>query len=256
MVLKNAYRNFDSNNLMVNHEHILQTADGFLLSMNLTDKIKIPQNKIFEAIYISELDKNSSAMINNQIEIDLNHNSIKNYRKNYLLPPMIKPLLATHNVENSLFYGNNVNNKFISIKNNSYVNFSHDIDTYIIDNLEIKGFSNNKSIIFYFKEIIAGYTHKYVIIAIKNYSGYDFYFMRISYYIVKITIQLKLYLLIIQIIFLIKSILLIKIMKVLILNIEIVLIVLNLQLKCLLLLNMMIILIISKVIYSKEKLIH
>lgn len=255
MVLKNAYRNFDNNNLMVNHEYILQTADGFLLSMDLTDKIKIsiPLNKIFEAIYISELDKNKSSIINNQIDIDLNHNSIKNY----LLPPMIKPLLATHNAENSLFYGNNANNKFLSIKNNSYINFSHGIDNYIIDDLEIKDFSNNKSIVFDFKEIIAGYTYEdVIIIAIKNYSGHDFFFYEISYFIVKMTIQLKLYLLIIPIIFWVKFILLIKIMKVLILNIEIVFIVLNLQLKCLLLLNMMIILIISKVIYSKEKLMH
>ncbi|WP_334472723.1 hypothetical protein [Arsenophonus sp. PmNCSU2021_1] len=147
--------------------------------MDLTDKIKIstPPDKIFEAIYISELDKNKSSIINNQIEIDLNHNSIKNYRKNYLLPPMIKPLLATHNVENSLFYGNNANNKFLSIKNNSYINFSHGIDTYIIDDLEIKDFSNNKNIIFDFKEIITGYTHEdVIIIAIKNYSGHDFFF--------------------------------------------------------------------------------
>ncbi|WGL97288.1 calcium-binding protein [Arsenophonus sp. aPb] len=157
----------------------MQTADGFLLSMNLTDKIKIATSadKIFDAIYINELDKNKNAMVNSDIEINLKHNSIKNYRKNYILPNMINPLLATHNAQNVIFHGNNDNNQFLSIKNNTYINLSHGIDTYIIGDIKVENSKNSKHIIFDFNELKTGYTGQDIItIVLKNYSGHDFFF--------------------------------------------------------------------------------
>ncbi|WGL96605.1 hypothetical protein [Arsenophonus nasoniae] len=40
LILKNAYKNMDNEGLIVNHEYILQTIDGFLLSMDPSQKIK------------------------------------------------------------------------------------------------------------------------------------------------------------------------------------------------------------------------
>ncbi|HGJ5892182.1 MAG TPA: hypothetical protein ACHBZA_13040 [Arsenophonus apicola] len=157
----------------------MQTADGFLLSMNLTDKIKIntPSDKIFDTIHISELDKNKNAMVNSDIEINLKLNSIKNYRKNYILLNMIKPLLTTHNAQNTIFHGDDDNNQFLSIKNHSYINLSHGTDSYIIDDIKVKDTKNSQDIIFDFKELVTGYTGQdIIVIVLKNYSGHDFFF--------------------------------------------------------------------------------
>lgn len=53
LILKNTYKNLDHESLIANHEYILQTMDGFLLSMVLSEKIKqaIQPEKIFNVMY-------------------------------------------------------------------------------------------------------------------------------------------------------------------------------------------------------------
>ncbi|WGL97291.1 C80 family cysteine peptidase [Arsenophonus sp. aPb] len=176
--LKNAYISLGNDEFILNHEYLLQTMDGFLLTLCLPPKLT-KQNtpeKIFETIYFDKLDKFNTDNNINKIEINLTQNGIKNHHKNYLLPATLKPIIAINNYQHAIFHGDKYNNHFTSIKKNNYIYFSHGIDIYLLDDLASTD-KINDSIIFDFKEINDSFTNGDIfIIAVKEYSGYDFIF--------------------------------------------------------------------------------
>lgn len=178
LIFKNVYISLGNDEYALNHEYLLQTMDGFLLSMCLPQKLKKPTTpeKIFETMYFKKLDKLNQGAVIKEIEIDLSKNSIKTSRKSYLLPDMIKPMISVNNGQNTVFHGDKSNNYFTSIKKNNYIYFSHGIDIYLLDDLVITD-NINDSVTFDFKEITASYTNEDIfIIVLKDYSGYDFTF--------------------------------------------------------------------------------
>ncbi|WP_119711337.1 hypothetical protein [Arsenophonus endosymbiont of Aleurodicus floccissimus] len=83
--LKNVYISLANDEYGLNHQYLLQTMDGFLLSMCLPQKFKkhTTPEKIFETIYFEKLDKVNKDVPINEIEIDFSKNRIKTTRKNY-----------------------------------------------------------------------------------------------------------------------------------------------------------------------------
>ncbi|WP_334472717.1 calcium-binding protein [Arsenophonus sp. PmNCSU2021_1] len=176
--LKNVYISLSNDEYDLNHQYLLQTMDGFLLSMCLPQKLtkQTTLEKIFETMYFEILDKVNNSLPINEIEIDLSKNSIKTSRENYLLPDMIKPMISVNNGQHTVFHGDKSNNYFTSIKKNNYIYFSHGIDIYLLDDLVITD-NINDSVTFDFKEMTGSYTNEDIfIIVLKDYSGYDFTF--------------------------------------------------------------------------------
>ncbi|WP_406933498.1 calcium-binding protein, partial [Arsenophonus nasoniae] len=181
--LKNVYRNIDDKQL-INHEYIIKTVDGFLLSQNLPKVLKKTESidKIFEIMYFPALDKAKKINSVDPLDINLANNSIMKFGKSYLLPTMIKPMLMTSDTLQTIFHGDKFNNYFTSIKKNSYIYFSHGLDIYLIDNLMTTG-NIDDSIIFDFKEIANTYTNEDIfIIILKDHNGYDFNFVNNNLY--------------------------------------------------------------------------